>query len=156
MTDFWMPTAESCPCTQSSANGTAQHQMMHTGCYLCALGKDFSLCVFYSQPAGDDKKHYISFHSLKVRNFELFQRVFIALKYHQLFCWRQTENSSWYSWKHLRQRAQEEIRIIHQNIRKHLSYSENDRTLPRKVVQAPSLEMYILKTWLDTDLSNLL
>lgn len=51
---------------------------MHTGCYLCALGKDFSLCISYSQPAGDNKK-CVCFHILKVRNFELLHKVFLAL-----------------------------------------------------------------------------
>jgi len=77
MTDFWMQTAESCPCTQCSANRIAQYPVMHIGCYLRAPGKDSSLCVSHSQPAHDDEKYCICFHILKVRNFEFFHRDFI-------------------------------------------------------------------------------
>lgn len=94
-----------------SPQQTEQHSIiLCTLAVTSALGKDFSLCVSYSQPAGD-KKHCICFHILKVRNFELFHS-FHCMKIAPATLLKTIRQSSWYSWKHLRQRAQEKIRII--------------------------------------------
>lgn len=76
MTDFWTHAVECRPCTQYSPNRTAQHQVVHVSCYLCAPGKHFSFYVSHSQPAPAAEKYCICFHILKVRNVEFFHRDF--------------------------------------------------------------------------------